>query len=163
MSSVTIRKFRVEDEPRIGEIIKYVISKGDTYVYAPDAQIMDVLREWCGSEKQTFVAVSDDEIVGTFFIKPNQTGLGSHIANAGYMVAPEARGRGIGRRMGEYSIEAAREMGFYAMQFNFVVKSNESAVRLWMSLGFEVVGEIPNAFRHSERGLTNVLIMYRKL
>jgi ribosomal protein S18 acetylase RimI-like enzyme len=79
------------------------------------------------------------------------------------MVAPEAKGKGIGRKMAEFSLEEARRLGYRAMQFNFVVKSNEIAVKLWLALGFEIIGEIPEAFRHKEKGLTNALIMYRKL
>jgi GNAT superfamily N-acetyltransferase len=122
-----------------------------------------ILQDWCSPEKKTFVAVLEDKIVGTFYIKPNQIGLGSHIANGSYMVAPEARGKGVGRKMGEFSIQEAKKSGFHAMQFNFVVKSNEKAVKLWKSLGFEIIGEIPEAFRHIENGLTNAYIMYRKL
>ena len=109
------------------------------------------------------MAVSEEKIVGTFYIKENQSGLGSHIANGSYMVAPEARRKGIGRKMGEFSIKEAKRLGFRAMQFNFVVKSNEKAVNLWKSLGFEIIGEIPEAFRHIENGLTNAYIMYQKL
>lgn len=107
--------------------------------------------------------MSEDKIVGSFYVQANRAGLGSHVANAGYVVAPEARGKGVGRRMGEFSLESAKNLGFHAMQFNFVVKSNEKAVRLWQSLGFEIVGEIPEAFRHKTNGLTNAYVMYRKL
>lgn len=101
--------------------------------------------------------------MGTFWLKPNQPGLGSHIGNAGYMVAPEANGRGVGRLMAEFSLVEAKKLGFTAMQFNFVVKSNEVAVKLWQSVGFEIIGEIPKAIRHSHLGLTNAYIMYREL
>ena len=141
-----------------------MISKGDSFTFAPDASRELALEDWCSSEKHTFVAVDENEkILGTFYIKANQTGLGSHIANGSYMVAPEARRKGVGRLMGECSIEEAKRLGFHAMQFNFVVKSNENAVRLWKSLGFEIIGEIPDAYRHLEKGLTNAYIMYRKL
>ena len=163
MSSLKIRKYREEDKTRIAEIIKYVISKGDSFTFAPDASKDFILEDWCDADKHTFVAVLEGEIVGTFYIKANQTGLGDHIANGSYMVAPEARRQGISRKMGEYSIEAAKDFGFHAMQFNFVVKSNEKAVKLWQSLGFEIIGEIPEAYRHIENGLTNAYIMYRKL
>ena len=106
---------------------------------------------------------SNGKIVGTFFLKDNQPDLGSHIANAGYMVAPEAMGKRVGRTMAEFSLKEAKELGYLAMQFNFVVKSNTVAVRLWQQVGFEIIGEIPEAFQHQENGLTNALIMYRKL
>ena len=160
---IAVRKYREEDKEQIWKIIEFVISKGDSYTYAPDTTREIALENWCSAEKHTFVAVEDDEILGTFYIKPNQIGLGSHIANGSYMVAPEARRKGIGRLMGEYSIEEAKNLGFHAMQFNFVVKSNEKAVKLWTSLGFKIIGEIPEAFRHLENGLTNAYIMYRKL
>jgi ribosomal protein S18 acetylase RimI-like enzyme len=160
---ITIRKYREEDKEQIWKIIEYVISKGDTFNYLPDSPREQVLLDWCSPEKYTFVAISEDKIVGTFYIKENQPGLGSHIANGSYVVAPEAGGKGVGRKMCEFSIEEAKRLGFRAMQFNFVVKSNEKAVKLWKSLGFEIIGEIPEAFRHIENGLTNAYIMYRKL
>ena len=170
---ITIREYREEDKEQIWEIIKSVISTGDTYVFAPDSPKEKMLEYWCGADRRTYIAVlsessaafgkSNEKIVGTFFIKENQPDLGAHIANAGYMVAPGARGKSIGRKMCEFSIEEARRLGFLAMQFNFVVKSNENAMKLWQSLGFEIIGEIPDAFQHAEKGLTNALIMYRKL
>jgi ribosomal protein S18 acetylase RimI-like enzyme len=158
-----IRKAKKPDEPQIWEIIKSVIAFGDTYVFAPDSSREKMLAFWCGADKKTYVALSDDQIVGTFFLKDNQPDLGSHVANAGYMVAPAAKGKRIGRTMAEFSLEEARRLGYTAMQFNFVVKTNEAAVKLWQSLGFEIVGEIPEAFNHIENGLTNALIMYRKI
>lgn len=183
---ITIRKYTEEDKEQIWKIIKSVISTGDTYVFAPDSSREKMLRFWCGAEKQTYVAVlseppalagglnlpeknfasankPDEKIVGSFYIKENQPDLGSHIANAGYIVSPEARGRGVGRQMAEFSLEEARRSGYKAMQFNFVVKTNEMAVKLWQNLGFEIIGEIPEAFNHLEKGLTNAYIMYRRL
>ena len=158
-----IRKAVEADKTRIWEIIKAVIATGDTYVFAPDATEEEMIGYWCGPEKWTYVALADGEIVGTFFLKANQPGLGSHVGNAGYMVAPQAKGKRIGRTMAEFSLAEARRLGFKSMQFNFVVKSNERAVKLWLALGFEIIGEIPDAFQHAENGLTNALIMYRKL
>lgn len=162
---VFIRKYEERDKEEIWKIIEYVITRGDSFTYAPDTSREFALADWCSPEKHVFVAVDEEngKILGTFYIKPNQIGLGSHIANGSYMVAPEARNKGIGRLMGERSIEEARRLGFHAMQFNFVVKSNEKAVNLWKSLGFEIIGEIPDAYQHKENGLTNAFIMYRKL
>jgi ribosomal protein S18 acetylase RimI-like enzyme len=160
---LTIREYVPEDEEQVWKIIKEVIAGGDTYVFAPDSSREKMLAYWCAPNKKVYVAVEDGRVIGSFYLTENQPDLGSHIANAGYMVAPDARTKGIGRRMGEFSIEEARRLGFYAIQFNFVVKSNERAVRLWKSLGFEVIGEIPDGFRHIKNGLTNVYIMYRKL
>ena len=100
---------------------------------------------------------------GTYWLKANQPGLGSHVGNGAYMVSPNAKGKGIGRMMAEHSIGEARRLGFTAMQFNFVVQSNDVAVKLWQSVGFEIIGEIPEAFNHKQNGLTNAYIMYRKL
>lgn len=175
---IEIRKAAENDKDEVWEIIKEVIASGDTYTFAPDAPKAKMLAFWFGADKETYVAVETKEndsfishqssvipqnILGTFFIKANQPDLGAHIANAGYMVSSKAKGKGIGRKMAEFSFEEARKLGFTAMQYNFVVKSNEIAVRLWQKLGFEIIGEIPEAFQHKEKGLTNALIMYRKL
>lgn len=160
---IEIRKAAEKDAEQIWEIIEAVIASGDTYVFAPDSPKEKMLDYWFAGDKQTYVALSENKIVGTFFLKANQPDLGSHIANAGYMVAPKATGRGIGRTMAEFSLEEAERLGFRAMQFNFVVKSNEVAVKLWQSLGFKIIGEIPEAFRHGEKGLTNAFVMYRKI
>ncbi|CAN5295735.1 GNAT family N-acetyltransferase [soil metagenome] len=158
-----IRKIREEDKSEVWEIIKSVISTGDSYPFYPNTSREKMLDYWFDDDKSTYVAVSENEIVGTFFLKDNQPDLGSHIANAGYMVAPKSKGKGVGRKMAEFSLIEARKLGYQAMQFNFVVKSNEIAVRLWLALGFEIIGEIPEAFQHAQNGLTDALIMYRKL
>ena len=160
---IAIRKANKTDEPPIWTIIKSVISAGDTYVFAPDSSKEKMLAYWCGADKKTYVAIWEDKVVGTFFLKDNQPDLGSHVANAGYMVAPQVKGKRVGKTMAEFSLEEAKRLGYTAMQFNFVVKTNEIAVKLWLSLGFEIIGEIPEAFNHSENGFTNALIMYRKL
>jgi ribosomal protein S18 acetylase RimI-like enzyme len=175
-----IRKAIEADKPEIWKIIKAVIATGDTYVFAPDSTEEEMISYWCSPEKHTYVAVwsepparagildnessrSNGEIVGTFFLKANQPGLGAHVGNAGYMVAPFAKGKRVGRAMADYSLEESRRLGFKSIQFNFVVKSNAVAVRLWQDVGFEIIGEIPEAFDHAENGLTNAYIMYRKL
>ena len=158
-----IRRVIEKDKPQVWAIIKEVISTGDTYVYAPDSP-EEKMTDYCFSaDKKTYVALDENEIVGTFFLKDNQPDLGSHIANAGYMVSPEARGKRVGKQMAEFSLLEAKRLGYRAMQFNFVVKTNEIAVRLWQSLGFEIIGEIPEAFNHAEKGYINAYIMYKKL
>ncbi len=158
-----IRKAVPSDYNDIWDIIRQVIATGDTYVFAPDSSKEKMLAFWCGADKHTYVALVDDKIAGTFFMKDNQPDLGAHIANAGYMTAPGIFGKGVGRAMGEFSITEASRLGYNAMQFNIVVKSNERAVMLWKSLGFEIIGEIPDAFNHRQDGLTNAYIMYRKV
>ncbi|WP_428330035.1 N-acetyltransferase family protein [Mucilaginibacter sp.] len=160
---ITIRKATHEDENQIWDIIKVVIAKGDTYVFDPASPKEKMLAYWCDPEKHTYVATIAGRIVGTFVLKDNQPDLGAHIANAGYMTAPNATGMGIGKIMCEFSMEEAKRLGYTAMQFNFVIKSNDRAVRLWEKLGFRIIGEIPDAFNHQQYGLTNAYIMYRKL
>ncbi len=158
-----IRRVKKEDYSQIWKIIKEVISKGDTYVFSLSSSKEKMLNFWCGNDKRTYVAVLNEEVVGTFFLKENQPDLGSHVCNAGYMVAESARGKSVGRKMAEFSIAEAKKLCFKAMQFNFVVKSNVGAIKLWKKLGFEIIGEIPEAFNHKEKGLTNAYIMYRRL
>ncbi|HUR96796.1 MAG TPA: GNAT family N-acetyltransferase [Pyrinomonadaceae bacterium] len=158
-----IRTATDSDKPAVWEIIKSVIAGGDTYVFEPDTPEDEMLAYWFSHEKYVYVAEDDGEIAGTYWIKANQPGLGSHVANGGYMVSPHAIGKGTGRMMAEHSLDEAKRLGFEAMQFNFVVKSNEVAVRLWQKVGFEIIGEIPDAFDHRQNGLTNAYVMYRKL
>jgi ribosomal protein S18 acetylase RimI-like enzyme len=112
---------------------------------------------------RAYVAAMDGRIVGTYILKANQPGLGSHVANAGYMVKRDAQGLGVGRAMCEHSLDEARRQGFLAMQFNMVVSTNEGAVALWKKLGFTIVGTLPKAFRHKKLGLVDAFIMHRFL
>ena len=158
-----IRTATDSDKPAVWQIIKPIIEAGDTYVFPPDSPEDEMIEYWFSPEKYVYVAEDDGEVLGTFWLKANQPGLGSHVCNAAYMVAPKESGKGIGRKMAEFSLDEARRLGFSAMQFNFVVASNTGAVRLWESIGMKIIGEIPDAFDHRERGMTNALIMYRKL
>ena len=160
---IEIRRAKQADNDQIWAIIQPIIQQGDTYAFAPDASREDILKYWCGRDKHTYIAVIKGEIVGTFILKDNQTGLGAHIANASYMVSMEKFGLGIGKFMGEYSIQEARKLGYLAMQFNLVVKTNARAVKLWESIGFSIIGEIPDAFKHQKLGLVNAFIMHRKI
>ena len=160
---IEIRKAKDGDKPAVWQIIKAVIAGGDTYVFDPETPEDEMLTYWFSPEKFVYVAEEDGEVLGTYWIKANQPGLGSHVGNGAYMVSPNAKGKGIGRLMAEHSIEESRRLGFKSIQFNFVVKSNEVAVKLWKSVGFEVIGEIPDAFDHKQNGLTNAYIMYRKV
>jgi ribosomal protein S18 acetylase RimI-like enzyme len=160
---IAIRKATPVDYDQIWDILSEVISGGDTIAFHPDSSKEKMLRFWCGADKHTYVAIIDEEVVGTLFIKDNQPDLGSHIANAGYLTLPSARGKGVGLAMGEFSLVEAKRLGYQAMQFNIVVKSNQGAVRLWEKLGFKIIGEIPEAFNHMQLGMTNAYIMYQKL
>jgi ribosomal protein S18 acetylase RimI-like enzyme len=116
-----------------------------------------------GLPRKTFVAEDAGEIVGTYYIKTNQTGPGSHVCNCGYMVASKNRGKGIATAMCEHSQKIARELGYKAMQFNFVAASNQGAIRLWNNLGYETVGRLPKAFNHPEKGYIDALVMFKWL
>ena len=157
------RKAVQADSEAIWGIIEPVIREGKTYVFSPDSSREKMMDYWLAKDKSTYVAEVDGVILGTFFLKANQPDRGAHIVNAGYMVSPKARGKGIGKAMAEFSFEEAKRLGFQAMQFNYVVKSNTAAVSLWIKLGFEIVGEVLEAFLHADLGPTNVLILYRKL
>ena len=148
---------------RVWPIFQAVIAGGDTYSYAPEMDIDTACQLWTTPPARCFVAERDGEALGCYMLKPNQPGLGDHVANAGYMVAPAARGQGIAAAMCEHSMAEARRAGFTAMQFNFVVASNTGAVRLWQRHGFRIVGQVPAAFRHALHGPTDILVMHRML
>ena len=158
-----IREAISSDEEAIWAIMQPIIAAGETYTFSPQSTKEQLLAFWCAGDKHVFVAEKDGKLLGTFFIKANQATLGAHIANAGFMTHPEATGQGIGWAMGKRALIEAKQLGFHAMQFNFVVKSNQVALRLWQKLGFEIIGEIPDAFQHPRLGLTNAYIMYQKL
>jgi L-amino acid N-acyltransferase YncA len=158
-----IRAATDADWPAIWTIFRAVVATGDTYMYAPDISEADARRSWMGPGWATYVAERGSEIVGTYVLRPNQPPLGAHIANAGYMVRPDAFGGGIGTVMAEHSLSEARAAGYRAMQFNAVVSSNTRAVSLWLRLGFEVIGTVPEGFRHHDLGYVDLLIMHRRL
>ena len=160
---MTIRLANSTDQEAVWHIISTIIATGDTYVFAPDSTKEKMLNYWFATDKKTYVAEEDGKILGTFYLKENQMDLGSHIVNAGYMVSKNARGKGLGKAMAEFSLEEARRLGFRGMQFNLVVKTNEKAINLWLKLGFKIIGEIPEAYKHSELGYVNAYIMYQKL
>jgi GNAT superfamily N-acetyltransferase len=164
MNSIpTARIATNEDEESLWGILEPMVRKGGTYVFSLDKSKESLMGYWMGVDKSTFVVELDGELVGTFYLKANQEGLGDHVCNAGFVVAPAAEGQGTGRWMGEFAQAEAKSRGFLAMQFNFVIKSNQRAVQLWKSLGFAVIGEIPDAYRHPELGLVPALIFHKKL
>lgn len=159
----SIRAFRRGDEDGIWAILEPVLRAGASYALPTDTSKSEALAYWLGGDHDVFVAECRGELIGTYYQHPNQRGGGSHVANCGYAVASEAGGRGVGARMCAHSLELARSRGFAAMQFNFVVSTNELAVRLWQRHGFGIVGCLPNAFRHSTGEYTDVYVMYRLL
>ena len=160
---LNIRLATKSDRDAIWNIFHEVVATGDTYAFDPQISREDALAYWFRSDTHTYVAEADGEIVGTYILKPNQSGSGSHIANAAFMVPSSARGQGVGRSMAEHCLSKARRLGFRAMQFNFVVSTNESAIGLWRRLGFEIVGTLPGAFRHPQKGYVDVYVMFRSL
>jgi len=158
-----IRPATHDDAAAIWSIIGPTIRAGETYALDRDMREADALAYWFGPDKQVFVAEADGAVLGTYYLRPNQAGGGTHVCNCGYMTAAAATGRGIARAMALDSIEQAKARGFRAMQFNFVVDANVRAVKLWQSLGFEIVGRLPKAFDHPAHGFVDALVMYRVL
>jgi len=161
---IKIRPFEENDWAAIWKIIEPVFRAGETYAFSPDITKVEAHNVWIDGPAATFVAVDEDNaIVGTYYIKKNQPGLGSHICNCGYIVAADARGKGVASVMCEHSQREALSRGFRAMQYNLVVSSNVGAVRLWKKLGFEVVGTVPEAFNHHRLGYVDAYVMYKRL
>ncbi|HEX3472979.1 MAG TPA: GNAT family N-acetyltransferase [Silvibacterium sp.] len=160
---VLIRAATVADSSAIWKVIEPAIRAGETYTLPTDLSKDDALDYWFAPSHEVFVAMQDGEIVGSYYLRPNQGGNGSHVANCGYMTAPWAAGRGIATAMCQHSLHRAHSRGFLAMQFNIVVSMNERAVRLWKRMGFEIVGRVPAAFRHPTAGLVEAYVMYRML
>ena len=160
---MTIRPAADADFDAMWEIFRAIVAAGDTYVFAPDTPRADAHKYWFGPGVACWVAEADGRIVGMYKLVANQPGLGSHVSNASFMVDPGFNGRGAGRAMGLHCLDEARRRGFRAMQFNFVVSTNERAVALWRSLGFAIVGTLPGAFRHKERGYVDAYVMFRSL
>ena len=158
-----IREAIAQDFEQIWPIFHAIVSAGDTYGYAPNSSKAQAKNLWMGLPAKTFVAEEDGIILATYYLKSNQAGPGQHVCNCGYMVSPAARGRGLATSMCEHSQQIARQLGYQAMQFNFVAASNVGAVRLWHKLGFETVGRLPKAFNHPVQGLVDALVMYKWL
>jgi L-amino acid N-acyltransferase YncA len=158
-----IRSATSEDRDAIWNIFHAVVAAGDTYAFDPKMSRDEALTYWFRADTHTYVAQRDGCVVGTYILKTNQPSPGSHVANAAFMVASDAQGSGVGRRMAEHCLEEARRFGFRAMQFNFVVSTNKAAICLWKHLGFNIVGTLPGAFRHPKRGYVDVYVMFRSL
>ena len=158
-----IRPASNADREAIWGILEPMIRAGETYTLPRDMTKEQALEYWFSAEKEVFVWEENGAVLGTYFLKANQLGGGAHVANCGYVTAAAAQGRGIARAMCLHSLERAKERGFRAMQFNFVLSTNERAVKLWASLGFETVGRLPGAFEHPEKGFVDALVMFREL
>ena len=160
---MTIRPATATDADDIWRIFHAVVATGDTYVFAPDTGRNDARDYFLGPGIASWVAIVEGRVVGMYKLIPNMPGLGSHVANASFMVDPAAQGTGVGRAMGEHCLQEVRRAGYRAMQLNFVVSTNAAAVSLWQNLGFAIVGTLPRAFHHARLGYVDAYVMHRFL
>lgn len=161
---LNIRPFEESDRHAVWQIIEPVFRAGETYAFSRDISEDEAFAVWVTAPRATYVAESaGGQVLGTYFIKPNQPSQGSHVCNCGYIVAEAARGQGVASQMCEHSQKEAVRLGFHAMQYNLVVASNEGAVRLWQKLGFEIAGTLTEAFKHPRLGLVDAHVMYKVL
>lgn len=158
-----IRLAREGDRAAIWRVLEPVIRAGESYALPRDMSEAEALAYWLAPAHRVLVAEAEGVILGTHYLRANQPGGGAHVANCGYMTAPWHSGKGVARAMCGHSLDYARAHGFRAMQFNFVVSTNERAVRLWTSLGFSIAGRLPEAFDHPRLGPVEAFVMYRKL
>lgn len=163
MAEITLRPAIAADHPALWAMLEPVFRAGETYAVDPRIGRNAALDYWCGGTHRVFVAEAAGEVLGSYYICPNQGGGGAHVCNCGFVTAPSAQGRGVARAMLAHALDTARAMGFAAMQFNFVVETNTRAVALWQAHGFAVVGRLPGAFRHPAKGEVDALVMYRRL
>lgn len=160
---MTIRPAKPDDREAVWRILREVINSGDAYALDPGTSRERGLAYWFAPDALVYVLENDGGVVGTYMIRPNQPDLGSHVANAGFMVAPAAQGKGVGRMLAGHCLKQAQHLGYRAMQFNFVVSTNRPAIHLWQSLGFVILATIPQAFRHRAKGFVDVHIMFKQL
>lgn len=159
-----IRDYEDGDWAAIWPVFSDIVTAGETYAYPAGLSSEQAQDLWVESAPaQTVVAVEGARLLGTAKMGPNRPGRGSHVATASFMISADARGAGVGRALGEYALDWARRHGYAAMQFNAVVESNKAAVHLWQSLGFEIIGTVPEAFDHRELGLVGLHVMYQKI
>ena len=158
-----IREFSNEDWESVWNILQQVFRSGETFPNDPNTSESEARDYWVSKPKFTYVAIQDGTIVGSYHLKDNQIGLGSHIANAGYVVSPNNRGRGVGTALADHSLNVAVNKGYTAIQFNLVVSTNNASLRLWNKFGFTTIGRIPKAFSYKDKGLVDAYILYKEL
>ena len=163
MTEVAIRPYLPGDDAALWRILEPVFRAGETYAIDPDIARTEALAYWCGHERRVFAALVDGAVAGSYYIVRNQKGGGSHVCNCGFATDPARSGRGVARAMLAHALDTARSLGFRAMQFNFVISSNTRAVDIWQRAGFEIVGRLPDAFHHPEKGYVDALVMYKAL
>jgi L-amino acid N-acyltransferase YncA len=161
---VLIRDAVPDDWPRFWPIFRAIVEAGETYAYPTDVTLETGRSLWMEQPPgRTVMAVAGDDLLGSAKMGPNRPGRGAHVATASFMVDPSCRRSGVGRSLGLHMIEWARAAGYRSVQFNAVVETNGSAVRLWQSLGFQIIGTVPEAFDHATRGLVGLHVMYLRL
>ena len=159
-----IRKYRESDWSQVWSILEKVFRAGETYAFSPEITEQEAHNVWIKVPQETYVVTGQDyEMLGTYYIKANQPGLGAHVCNSGYIVSGNASGQGVATSMCKHSQDVAVKRGFRAMQFNLVVSTNEAAIRLWEKLGFQLIGVLPNAFNSRSAGYVDALVMYKQL
>ncbi|MFA0812917.1 GNAT family N-acetyltransferase [Microbulbifer epialgicus] len=164
-----IREYSDGDWNDVWGILKSVFQAGDTFPNSPDTNEQEAWDYWIKRPKNTFVAIVaivaivDSKVVGSYHLKDNQSGLGSHVANAGYIVSPTFRGFGVGYKLAQHSIDHAVSTGYFALQFNLVVSTNNASIALWDKLGFQIVGTLPKAFNHTQKGFVDAYVMFKWL
>ena len=163
-SPLQIRPYEQADWPAVWALLEPVFRAGETFPHDPAISESEAQLAWVEQSQAVMVAMDPDEaVVGTYYLKPNSLCLGAHVANAGYVVAERCRGNGIGSRLCQHSLQAAQRLGFRVMQFNLVVSTNTAGIRCWQRNGFQVVGTLPGAFRHSQLGYVDALVMIQGL
>lgn len=158
-----ITRITLDDFKQFWPTFRAIVSAQDSYAFATDISYDEAFEVWCLVPQITYVTKIDGEIAGSYYLKPNAAGPGSHICNCGYMVSADFQGRGIARALCQHSQQVAIDSGYRAMQFNSVVSSNEAAIHLWKSMGFSIIGTIPKAYNHKTLGLVDSYIMYKEL
>ncbi len=158
-----IRSATAADDDALWAIVEPHVRSGETFAFPRDWSREEALAYWRAPAHAVFLAEDGGELLGSYYLRPNQLGGGSHVANAGYATRPDAAGRGVARAMCAHSLEQARARGFRAMQFNIVVSTNRRAVELWRSFGFAIVGTLPGAFDHPQHGPVDAYLMFRNL
>lgn len=163
MEKIKITPATSADEERIWALLQPVFSAGDTYAVDPLIDRDAAIAYWMEADKTAFILRVEGQAVGTYYIRPNQPGAGAHICNCGFITAPSARGKGVARRMLDHALIEAKQQGYRAMQFNFVLASNQRALAIWQRNGFATIGRIPQAFLHPKQGYVDALILHRSL
>ncbi len=160
---MTIRLMTRNDFPLFWPTFKAIIEEEATYAFSPELTEVQALQLWFDLPAETYVFMQDDQIAGSYYIKPNASGPGDHVCNCGYMINPQFRGKGIAAQLCEHSKQRAVALGFKAMQFNSVVSTNTVAVNLWQKAGFDIIGTVPKAYRHKQHGYVDTYVMYQWL